>query len=166
MGFDKGVHEREVRLREPDVARQQRVDAAVAERKRRNLVVDLAHADARVLSRPRACFHDLGRARSDPAHADAGQSVGFGEGAGGDGFGVGEREDGGGEGGVDGADGVEEGAVEFVAEDEEVVGAGDFDGLIQGGFGDYGAGGVVGVAGGWVISYLHFSMGQDWYYLW
>jgi len=43
---------------------------------------------------------------------------------------------------------VEEWAVDFVAEDEEVVGAGDFDGLVEGGFGDYGAGGVVGVAGG------------------
>lgn len=45
---------------------------------------------------------------------------------------------------------MEEGAVDFVAKEEEVVGAGDFDGLVEGGFGDYGAGGVVGVAGGWL----------------
>lgn len=45
---------------------------------------------------------------------------------------------------------MEEGAVDFVAKEEEVVGAGGFDGLVEGGFGDYGAGGVVGVAGGWL----------------
>lgn len=54
---------------------------------------------------------------------------------------------------------MEEGAVDFVAKEEEVVGAGDFDGLVEGGFGDYGAGGVVGVAGGWLaISILLRNM--------
>lgn len=43
---------------------------------------------------------------------------------------------------------MEEGAVDFVAEDEEVVGTGNFNGLVESGFGDYGASWVVRVARG------------------
>ncbi len=60
---------------------------------------------------------------------------------------------------------MEEGAVDFVAKEEEVVGAGDFDGLVEGGFGDYGAGGVVGVAGGW-SAIFYFSAKHDWNSSW
>ena len=65
-----------------------------------NLVVHLADGDSGVVARLVACGDDGWVTGSDPADADAGEGVGFGEGARDDGFGIGEGEDGGREGGV------------------------------------------------------------------
>ena len=43
---------------------------------------------------------------------------------------------------------MEEGSVDFVAEEVEVVGAGEGDDEFEDGFGDDGASGVLGIAGG------------------
>ena len=93
MGLDKRIDEGEIRFRQANIAGKQCVDTIRAERERRDLVVQLADAEGRVLPSLRAGFDDFGGSGGDPADADAGKGVGFGGGAGDDGFCVGYGED-------------------------------------------------------------------------
>lgn len=85
---DKPLQELEVGFRELDVAPQQRVDGVWAERKGRDALVQLADGDGRVVAGFGDRLDEVPVAARDPTDAQAGERVGFAEGAGGEGVGV------------------------------------------------------------------------------
>lgn len=148
MLSDELLQDLQVRLREADVAGEQGVHGAGAESARGDLLVQATDADGRVVAGGGYLLDEGRAARGDPADADAGEAVGLGERAGGDGVLIAERQDRRREGVVDGRDAVEDGAVDFVAQDGDGLGCGEVDEVLEEGFGEDGAGGVVGIAWG------------------
>lgn len=155
---DELVQDLEVRAGEGDVAGEEGVDGAGGEGAGGDLLVQAADADGGVVAGGGDGRDGGGVARRDPADADAGEAVGLGERAGDDDVGVAEGEEGRREGRVDGRDAVEDGAVDFVAEDGDGLGGCEVDEVLEEGFGEDGAGGVVGVAGAdalvWCLRFL------------
>lgn len=92
------------------------------QRKRRNALVQLADRDGGVVADFGDLLDELAVTARDPADAETCQGVGFAEGAGGDGVCVAGGEKRGREVVVEGRDGVEEGPVDFVAEDGDGFG--------------------------------------------
>lgn len=145
---DELLQDLQVRLGEADVAGEQGVDGAGAEGARSDLLVQAADADGRVVAGGGHLLDEGRAARGDPADADAGEAVGLGERARGDGVLVAERQDRRREGVVDGRDAVEDGAVHLVAQDGDGLGCGEVDEVLEEGLGENGTGGIVGVAWG------------------
>lgn len=126
------------------------MDGVWAQRESGDALVQLAHRNSRVISHFRNLLDELAVAAGDPADAQASEGVGFAEGPGGDGVCVAGGEEGGWEVVVQRGDGVEEGPVDFVAEDGDGFGFGVVCEGVEEGFGEDGAGGVLGVAGKFV----------------
>ena len=91
---------------------------------RRNALIQLADRDGGVVADFGDLLDQVAVAARDPADAQAGEGVGFAEGAGGDGVCVAGGEERWWEGVVEGRDGVEEWPVDFVAKDGEGFGFG------------------------------------------
>lgn len=85
---DESFKELEVRFRQLDVPPQQSVDGLRAKSERRNALVQLTDRDGRVIADFGDLLDEVLIAAGDPADADAGERVGFAEGAGGYGVGV------------------------------------------------------------------------------
>lgn len=100
------------------------MDRIRTQRKRRHALIQLTDRDGRVVADFGDLLDEVAVAARDPADAEAREGVGFAEGAGGDGVCVAGGEERGREVVVEGRDGVEEGPVDFVAEDGDGFGFG------------------------------------------
>lgn len=121
---NKPLKQRKITLRKRNISPQQCMNRIRAQRERRNTLIQLTDRDGSVIADFGDLLDEVAVAARDPADAEAREGVGFAEGAGGDGVCVAGGEERGREVVVEGRDGVEEGAVDFVAENGDGFGFG------------------------------------------